>query len=143
MVRFKGGFWVKPRLWIFHCKSRKSMNLGSKMASEGQNEHTLPHFTGRVGCRGGPPSSGDLGKTFLTSLHKPYLQFGAVYGWFLGETAPLDFSSKIIEIHGFSLQNGFRESKRAYFAPFCRPRWSWYGTTNLGRLRKIILDHTE
>ena len=54
------------------------MDLGSKMASEGQNAHTLPHFAARVGCQEGPPSSGDLEKTFLSSVNKPYLQFGAV-----------------------------------------------------------------
>ena len=83
------------------------MDFRSKMASGGPNEHTLPHFAGRVGRGMGPPISGDLEKSFLIRVNKPYLQFGAVYGRFLGETAPLKFSSKIIEIHGFSLQNGF------------------------------------
>ena len=81
------------------------MDFRSKMASGGPNEHTLPHFAGRVGRGMGPPISGDLEKSFLTRVNKPYLQFGAVYGRFFGETASLDFLSKIIEINGFSLQN--------------------------------------
>ena len=54
------------------------MDFGSRMASEGPNEYTLPHFAGRVRCHGGPPSSGDLEKTFLIIVNKLYLQFGAV-----------------------------------------------------------------
>ena len=79
-MRFKGGFSVKPRHWISHRKSSKSMDFGSRMASEGPNEYTLPHFAGRVRCHGGAPSSGDLEKSFLNRMKKPYLQVGAVYG---------------------------------------------------------------
>ena len=67
------------------------------MDSGGPNEHTLPHFAGRVGRGMGPPISGGLEKSFLTIVNKPYLQFGAVYGRFFGETAPLDFSSKSMD----------------------------------------------
>ena len=91
LVRFMGGLSVKPHLWIFHPKSSKFMDFRSKMDSEGPNEHTLPHFAARVGRGMGPPISGDLEKSFLTRVNKPYLQFGAVYGRFFGETAPLDF----------------------------------------------------
>ena len=39
------------------------------MAAEGQNVHTLPHFTSCAGCYEGPPSSRDLEKSFLDMMH--------------------------------------------------------------------------
>ena len=55
-------------------------------------------------------SDGAEEKSCLNRVNKFYFQFGVVYERFIGETVPLDLSSKIIETHGFSLQNGFRGS---------------------------------
>ena len=59
-----GGFLVKLRRRIFYQKSSKSMDFRSKMASEGQNEHTWRHFAARVGRGMGQPISRNLEKSF-------------------------------------------------------------------------------
>ena len=58
-MRFKDGFLVNPRHWIFHPKSSKSMDF---LVSDKQNDHTLLHFVGRVRCCGDLPSLWDFNK---------------------------------------------------------------------------------